>query len=135
MNHTEMPIIFGLKAKHLSDGEETYNLEVYVCDHTKADEEVQDYKTWVSLISRAVCEIAGGCQVIPGEGLWIREIDGELMHDRLTVIKANVSREKLLGVVKRLRHILYQYGKECEQEYVAFSLNGELYVIDPTEPY
>lgn len=124
-----------LRAKHIANDGETIQLEIYVCDTTKDSEDVLDYKTWVGLIARAVCETAGGCQVIPGDGYWVRQSDGQLMRDGLSVVKATVSRQRLLENIKRIRYVLVQYGRETEQEKVALSLNGELFVINPAEEY
>lgn len=130
-----LPITAALRARHFANGEETIQLEVYVCDKTKDGDSFLDFETWVGLISRAVCELAGGCQVYRGEGYWVRESDGELCRDGLATIKATVERKRFIENVKRLRYVLVQYGREAEQEYVGLSLNGELFVINPQEAY
>ncbi len=52
-----------------------------------------------------------------------------------TVLRSCVDQGRLLEGLTQLRQVLVQYGRECEQHTVAFALDGEMFGIDPTQPY
>ena len=134
---TLLPIVSALRATSLFSDTETVTLEVILCDRTKNGDEVPavDFATWTGLVARALCEIAGGCSSTPGTGYWVRRTDGQLLRDDTVTLRAVAPRSTLLANITRLRSVLVQYGRECEQEAVAISLNGELYLIDPAKAY
>ena len=129
----ELPIIRGLRLKPLHSGE-TVKVEVTICDHTKNGDLCADYLTWVGLVTKTLCDIAGGCTRVEGRGCYV-SAHGETLHDGITLLTAVCPREKLVEGLSWLRHRLFQYGKECEQESVLVGINGELYLIDPSEEY
>lgn len=135
MNIGLLPITSALGATPLFPGKETVQFEVIVCDRTKNGDQFQDFRTWVGIITRAVCEAAGGCQVYHGEGRWIRQEDAQLFVDNIATIRATTPRDRFLEHLKRIRWVLKQYGREAEQESVCIILNGELFLIDPSAPY
>jgi hypothetical protein len=133
-----MPIVSGLGGEAFSAWHgEPVVFEVYVPNRTKNDDEVgaELHATWVGLIARAVCEVAGGCTETQGTGYWVRPNDGYLVRERTSVLRTATTRAALVGGLARLRQVLVQYGRECEQHTVAFALNGEMFGIDPTRAY
>jgi hypothetical protein len=112
-------------------------LEFYVPNRRQDGSELleQEHRTWIALISRAVAEAAGGVTVTDSTGMWIHQEDGALVREKTAVISAFIDSRALQLHYKRLRSILYQFGKECEQEAVLFVVNNEPFFINPKNPY
>ena len=135
-NLSHLPIVSALRAFPLV-GEDSLTLEVFVPNTTVDGDTIvpELHATWVGLIARALCEVAGGCTETSGTGYWVNPDDGKLTRESTVVLRSCVTRSALLDGIPRLRSVLMQYGHECEQAVVAFALDGELFGINPPLPY
>lgn len=134
MKQANMPVIMGLKATGLC-GFYPLVLEVYVASQTKDGDVVQAYPAWCDRIAEVLCDLAGGCTRYQARGQWLDPETHVLQSEYTTVLRAYVAREALLEGLPKLRQVLVQYGRECEQHTVAFGLDGELFGLDPTVAY
>lgn len=82
---SNLPIIMGLRGQ--SSGEPRVQLAIYVADTRKDGRELlrDEFETWVGLIGRALCEMAGGCTRTTAQGLYVRQSDGQLMRETTAV--------------------------------------------------
>lgn len=138
MRNTDRPFVAALSAKALVVGEPV-TIAVFVPNCTWAGAELlaADWATWVGLVARALCEVGGGCTRIDGEGYWVNPDPAgpALIRETTAILTCHCSRAQLTAGASRVRHVLWQYGRECEQHTVAFRLDGELFGIDPRQPY
>lgn len=106
-----------LETKHL--------LEIYLPDATKDGDPVFDHGRWVQLIADAATRMAGGCSILPtAVGQWVNS-DGVTIQEATTVVRVYVTQAQLLAGGLALRTRLAQYRRECEQEVVLMTLNGQ----------
>lgn len=128
------PVVEGLKAKAFF-ASEAVCFEVFVASRTKNGDACGNWETWVGLVARALCEVGGGCTRVNAEGYWVSPEDGLLVRETTAVLTCECTREALLGKLGRIRQVVWQYGRECDQHTVAVRINGEMFGIDPTQPY
>jgi len=134
MRVSNMPVVMGLRAVGLC-GENPLVLEVFVASATKNGEVVTDFAAWCDRIAEVLCSVAGGCTRFQARGQWVNPDTRVLQSEYVTVLRSCVDRAKLLDGLTQLRQVLVQYGREAEQHTVAFSIDGELFGIDPAQPY
>ena len=128
MQLTNLPIVSKLGAKALFN-EESVCLEVYVAGTTKNGDEVFFFDTWVNNIRHTLCRLSGGCTELEATGYWGSQ------GEPVTILRCHTTRYALSANAATIKQVLVQYGQECEQEAVGFTLNGEFFVIDPKEGY
>ncbi len=134
MQLSNLPIVSLLGGQPLIN-EESVCLEVYVADHTAEGDLALFYDAWVNNVARELCRFAGGCTAYSAKGLWLGKASGRIQEDGVTVLRCYVGRSTLSANATKLRQVLVQYGQECEQEAVGFSLNGEFFTINPKDGY
>lgn len=134
MRMSNVPVVVGLKASSFC-ADDAVVLEVFVASRTKDGDECGAYAAWVKNISVVLCELAGGCTQTAGIGSWVNPDTRELVCEHTTTLRSFASRGRLLADLGKLRQVLVQYGRECEQHTVAFALDGEFFGIDPGLPY
>lgn len=135
-------VLQALRAAPLAESDQV-RLEVFMpCTHIDSD-------YWVRACATLVSRVAGGCTVsYNAQVCWV-DRQGKLVSEPVTVVWAYVSLDRLL--TKRdlgnefaaasgtavpaiaLRKLLVQYGRETEQEVVAFGIDNVIYGFNPKE--
>ena len=104
---------------------EAVRIEVYLpCAETSLSHEY-----WVKAVARLLAQACGGATVTQGAGYWVPNAGGELCEEPVTVVMAYGSPAPF--ELTPLRKLLVQFGRETEQECVAFAVDGRLYGFNP----
>lgn len=134
MNLTHLPIISLLGGKPLHQDALTF--EVFIGSQTKNGDSVPDYilNVWKNHVLALLVNASGGATTYNTNGHWKHSSD-HVSSEPVYVIRCHIERAALSAIASKLRQVLVQYGQECEQEAVGFTIDGEFLTIDPSEGY
>lgn len=98
---------------------------IYIPGTANVDQ-VIDTSAHVTACQAFLASLFGGCTALPAQGSWVREDNGQLVTEDITICKANCTREKYTEHLETVYKYSLQLCKDLRQEAVSLetSRNG-----------
>lgn len=98
---------------------------IYIPSTANVDQ-VMDTSAHVTACQTFLASLFGGCTALPAKGSWVRQDNGQLVTEDITICKANCTRQAYTEHLEKVYNYSLQLCKDLRQEAVSLetSRNG-----------